>query len=151
MVMSHATKQILMATDFSEGSDEALSAAIDLAKRTGAALQIVHVLENGADQFPFGLQAYDERASLVASIDRELARRCDWAAREGVAAQSRLVEENAVLGVLLAAREAGADLIVVGTHGRRGIAHALMGSVAERIVQRAACPVLTVPFSKKAA
>jgi universal stress protein A len=40
---------------------------------------------------------------------------------------------------------------VVGTHGRRGVAHALMGSVAERVVQRAACPVLTVPFSKKAA
>ena len=45
------------------------------------------------------------------------------------------------------AREVGAGLIVVGTHGRRGLAHVLLGSVAERVVQHAGCPVLTVPFS----
>lgn len=144
-------KEILVATDFSEGSDEALTAAIDLAKRMGAKLQIVHALENGADQFPFGLASYEDRTGLIASIDRELSRRSDWAAREGVACQTRLIEEDAIAGILLVAREVGADLIVVGTHGRRGIAHALMGSVAEKIVKRAACPVLTVPFSRKAA
>jgi nucleotide-binding universal stress UspA family protein len=149
--MRQTAKEILAATDFSEGSDEAVAAAIDLAKRTGANLQIVHVLENGADQFPLGLASYEDRASLFSSLDRELARRADWAEREGVACQTRIVEQDAVGGILLAAREIGAGLIVVGTHGRRGIAHALMGSVAERIVQRAACPVLTVPFSRKAA
>jgi nucleotide-binding universal stress UspA family protein len=149
--MSRPTKQILVATDFSAGSDEALAVAIDLAKRTGAHLHLVHVLENGADQFPFGLASYDDRGGLIATIDRELARRSDWAVRDGVTCQTRLVEENAIAGILQAARESGADLIVVGTHGRRGIAHALMGSVAERIVQRAACPVLTVPYSKRAA
>ena len=49
------------------------------------------------------------------------------------------------------ARDSAADLIVIGTHGRRGLAHAMLGSVAERVVQRASCPVLSVPFSKKAA
>jgi nucleotide-binding universal stress UspA family protein len=48
-------------------------------------------------------------------------------------------------------REIGADLIVVGTHGRTGLAHAMLGSVAERVVRRASCPVLTVPYSRKAA
>jgi nucleotide-binding universal stress UspA family protein len=144
-------REILVATDFSEGSDEALTAAIDLAKRTGANLQLVHALENGADQFPFGLASYEDRPQLIASIDRELTRRADWVAREGLTCQTRIIEDDAILGILLAARDIGADLIVVGTHGRRGIAHALMGSVAERVVQRAACPVLTVPFSSQAA
>ncbi len=144
-------KEILVATDFSEGSDEALVAAIDLGKRTSANLHIVHVLENGADQFPFGLASYQDRSQLIDAIDRELTSRRAWATREGVACQTRLVEEAAVPGILLAAQDAGADLIVIGTHGRRGFAHALMGSVAEKIVQRAPCPVLTVPFSKKAA
>ena len=53
--MSQAMKEVLVATDFSEESDEALAPAIDLAKQTGANLQVVHALENGADQFPFGL------------------------------------------------------------------------------------------------
>jgi len=149
--MRQPTKEILVATDFSQGSDEALAAAIELAKPAGANLQLVHVLENGADQFPLGLASYEDRAALFASLDRELGRRYDWAVREGVACQTRIIEEDAVAGILLAAREIGADLIVVGTHGRRGLAHALMGSVAERIVQRAGCPVLTVPFSRKAA
>ena len=48
-------------------------------------------------------------------------------------------------------RDIDADMIVVGTHGRTGLAHAMLGSVAERVVRRAACPVLTVPFSRKAA
>jgi nucleotide-binding universal stress UspA family protein len=149
--MSRPMKEILVATDFSEGSDEALVAGIDLAKRTGANLHIVHVLENGADQFPFGLASYQDRSQLIDAIDRELTSRRGWAAREGVACQTRLIEEGAVPGILLAAQDAGANLIVVGTHGRRGLAHALLGSVAEKIVQRAPCPVLTVPFSKKAA
>ena len=149
--MSQRTKEILVATDFSAGSDEALVAAIELAKSADAKLQIVHVLENGADQFPLGLASYEDRAALFASLDRELARRAGWATREGIACQTRIIEEDAVPGILLAAREVGADLIVVGTHGRRGLAHALMGSVAERIVQRAGRPVLTVPFSRKAA
>ena len=143
--MTHPTKHVLVATDFSEGSDEALTAAIDLARRAGATLQIVHVLENGADQFPFGLAAYDDRAGLIASIDRELSRRGDRAVREGLTCQTRMVEGDAVAGILQTAGEGGADLIVVGTHGRRGIAH------AERVVQRAGCPVLTVPFSRRAA
>jgi len=149
--MSQPIKEILVATDFSEGSDEALGAAIDLAKRTGADLHIVHVLENGADQFPFGLASYEDRPDLIASLDRELTRRSDWAVREGIGCQTRMIEEDAVGGILQAARDVGADLLVVGTHGRRGIAHALMGSVAAKVVQRASCPVLTVPFSKKAA
>lgn len=149
--MTQPTREILVATDFSEGSDEALAAAIELAKQGRANLQLVHVLENGADQFPLGLASYEDRAALFASLDRELARRAAWAVRDGISCQTRIVQEDAVPGILLAAREIGADLIVVGTHGRRGLAHALMGSVAERIVQRAACPVLTVPFSRKAA
>jgi nucleotide-binding universal stress UspA family protein len=62
-----------------------------------------------------------------------------------------MVEGSAATEIVQRARDLAADLIVIGTHGRRGLAHALLGSVAERVVQRAPCPVLTVPFSKKAA
>ncbi len=58
---------------------------------------------------------------------------------------------RAATEIVQRARDIGADLIVIGTHGRRGLAHVMLGSVAERVVQHAACPVLTVPFSKKAA
>lgn len=62
-----------------------------------------------------------------------------------------MIEEGAIVGILAAAGDVGANLIVVGTLGRQGVARALMGNVAERVVQRAACPVLTVPFPRKAA
>jgi nucleotide-binding universal stress UspA family protein len=58
---------------------------------------------------------------------------------------------DAVAAITQRGRDIDADLIVVGTHGRTGIAHAMLGSVAERVVRRAGCPVLTVPFSRKAA
>ena len=66
-------------------------------------------------------------------------------------AERRVIAGFAAEGLADLADEQAAELIVVGTHGRTGLAHAMLGSVAERVVRRAACPVLTVPFSKKAA
>jgi len=145
-------KKILVAMDFSEGSDEALEQAIDLARQTGGQLEILHVLELGADQFPFGLSYYDDnRGGLIALVDRELTARTERAIKAGLIAESRIVEGSAATEIVRRAREGGAALIVIGTHGRRGLAHAVLGSVAERVVQYAACPVLTVPFSRRAA
>jgi glycine betaine transporter len=147
--MTSPAKKILVATDFSEGSDEALAQAIDLGRKTGATLQVLHVLEVGVGEFPLYYTA--DAGGIVAYIDRELSRRADRAVAAGLPCQTRMLEGNTPEEIVREARESGADLIVIGTHGRRGLAHAVLGSVAERVVQHAGCPVLTVPFSKKAA
>jgi len=149
--MNKLPKRILVATDFSEGSDAALESAIDLAAGSGAVLEILYVLELEVEQFPFALAPDDDRSALLSHINRELARRADLAAKEGVTCHTKSVDGNAAAEIVKHGHDIGADLIVVGTHGRRGLAHALLGSVAQRVVQRAARPVLTIPFPKKAA
>lgn len=144
-------RKILVATDFSEGSDEALDHAIDMAKASNAAIEIVHILEL-AEEFPFGTTYFDaDYGALYAGIDRQLTERADRARTAGIACETKIIDGAAVNEITKRSRAIDADLIVVGTHGRTGLAHALMGSVAERVVRRASCPVLTVPFSKKAA
>ena len=73
------------------------------------------------------------------------------AVREGVPCHTKTLEGSASTEVIQRARQIGAELVVVGTHGRTGLAHILLGSVAEKTVRHSICPVLTVPFSKKAA
>jgi nucleotide-binding universal stress UspA family protein len=144
--------RILIATDFSDGSDEALGRAIDLAKQTSTELEIVHVLELGLGEFPFGITSYGaDRGGLIAYIDQALSERADRATKVGVPCRTKLLEGTAADEILKHAHVIDASFVVVGTHGRTGLAHALLGSVAERIVQKSLCPVLTVPFSKKAA
>ncbi|HMF42839.1 MAG TPA: universal stress protein [Polyangia bacterium] len=144
-------KKILVATDFSTGSDEALDEAIEIGKPSSAAVEVLHVLEL-AEEFPFGTTYLDaDYGMLYASIDKRLSERADRVAAAGLLCTTKIKEGNAVAEITQRGRDIGADLIVVGTHGRTGIAHAMLGSVAERVVRRASCPVLTVPFSKKAA
>ena len=144
-------KKILVATDFSTGSDEALDEAIEIGKPSGAEVEVLHVLEL-AEEFPFGMAyAGADYGMLYASIDKQLSERADRVTAGGLRCTTKIVEGAAVTEITQRGRDIGADLIVVGTHGRTGIAHAMLGSVAERVVRRASCPVLTVPFSKKAA
>ena len=140
-----AFKQILVATDFSNGARLAVDYALELAQRLGAAVHIVHVVEdpNVAGLFT---EAY---------IDMEVVRkerRCDARHRmNGLLGQlsgPRITDEVAagrvaetIAGI---AADRGVDFIVMGTHGRTGLAHVLVGSVAERVIRIAGCPVLTV-------
>ena len=143
--------KILVATDFSDGSDEALERALEAGKASGADVEILHVLEL-AEEFPFGTTYFDaDYGVLYTSIDRRLTERAERVIAAGLRCTTKIIEGSAVGEITKRGRDIGADLIVVGTHGRTGIAHAMLGSVAERVVRRASCPVLTVPFSKKAA
>jgi nucleotide-binding universal stress UspA family protein len=144
-------QRILMATDFSAGSDEALDRAIEMAKRAGASIEIVHVVEI-AEELPFGATFFDgDDGTFYANVDRQLSVRADRVSRAGLPCTTKIIEGSAAVDITNRARETGADLIVVGTHGRTGLAHVVLGSVAERVVRRSSCPVLTVPFSKKQA
>jgi len=149
--MSTSPKRILVATDFSAGSDEALVHAIEMAKGTGATLEILHVLEPELEEFPFGLNFRGDNGALLARIDLELSQRADLVAEAGLFCHAKMSSGGAADQIVKRARDIGANMIVVGTHGRRGLSHAALGSVAEKVVQRSTCPVLTIPFSKKAA
>ena len=144
-------RKVLVATDFSEASDEAIDRAIEMAKQSSAAVEIIHVIEL-AEEFPFGTTHFEaDYGALYANVDLQLSRRADRFRQAGLACETKIVEGSASTEIAARGRAIGADLIVVGTHGRSGLAHAMLGSVAERVVRRASCPVLTVPYSRKAA
>src|SRR6266568_2122240 len=124
-------KRILCPVDFSDASRAAMEVAADLARRFGGDLVLLHAYPVPGYTFPDG--------SVVASpkMMQELA---DQAKR--VTVETAIGEPAAE--ILEVAKARGADLVVMGTHGRTGLEHALMGSIAERVVRRALAPVLTV-------
>ncbi|WP_018507760.1 universal stress protein [Thiobacillus thioparus] len=142
-------KSILVAIDGSQTSELALNEAIQFARAAGSRLRIVNVVDEvnlNWSEFPNTAELWDV---LVASGRALLGKAASTAAEAGVEADTRLIELDR-LGDRIPdalAREADAwpaDLIVVGTHGRRGLSHLLLGSVAEGIVRVASKPVLLV-------
>jgi nucleotide-binding universal stress UspA family protein len=144
-----AIKNILVATDFGEAADSALSYGRELASRFGATLHVLNVVENFYVT-TFGAETY---AAFVPEMQRELEnaarKRLDEALidSDGSGPATRpsvMTSGSAAYAIVDYARENTIDLIVMGTHGRGALAHLMMGSVAERVVRLASCPVLTV-------
>jgi nucleotide-binding universal stress UspA family protein len=144
-----AVRTILHATDFSERSEYALGLACALARDYVARLIVLHVAE--APTLAYGEGAIPPTLDeLRASAQEQLnLLRLPLA---NVRAERRLEEGDVVPEILRVARDTNTDLIVLGTHGRTGLARLLMGSVAEEVVRKALCPVLTVksPFPETA-
>ena len=145
-------KHILIAVDFGESSDEATDLAIDLATKFGAALTLVHTYEIPSYAYP---NASFLVVDLLATIEQAARQQLDKAL-ESVRARFRGAKAVLRRGapsteILAAIDEIHADLVVVGTHGRRGIGRALLGSVAEKIVRLSPVPVLTVRHAGTAA
>jgi nucleotide-binding universal stress UspA family protein len=141
-------ENILVATDFGEASDTALNYGRQLASRFGARLHLFHVVDN-----TFTWAGVDGLATDIAALQAEL----EGAAREKLrlllSEQDRrdlsAIDRVAVAGnpayeIVAYAKQWDIDLVVMGTHGRGTMAHMLMGSVAEKVVRLAPCPVLTV-------
>lgn len=139
-------KTILVPTDFSEGSDAAVSYAVELARALGAELVLLHTYEIPMVGFPDGtLVATAELTTRVLNgaqkgLDDAKAR----LAASGVPIRALVKQGDTWRTILDTADELGAGLVVMGTHGRRGLPRALLGSVAEKVVRSAKCPVLTV-------
>ena len=136
-------RRILHPTDFSPSSDAALRLAAVLAKDHDAQVVLLHVIEpppvgsSGAvpappPGLPPSRAEVEQRLSALAATLPELRTEC------------RVAEGPAADAILEAAQETGCDVIVMGTHGRTGLARLLVGSVAEKVVRHAPCPVLTV-------
>ena len=143
-------KRIVIGTDFSEGSDAAMQQAFSLAVTLHAIVDLVHVVEPGILAAPAALGAMPlvDSPALFEEIDRALTERADLARAAGLVCQTDSLQGFPPGEIVKHAKKTGADLIVLGTHGRTGIAHAVLGSVAERVVQRASCPVLVVPYAR---
>lgn len=136
-------KKICCAVDFSEPSRFALYQAADLAKRDGAELLLVHVYEIPQPAGELLVAAADLTGPAAAEAEKAMAGWVAEAARlSGAPVRTRLLAGQPALEVTQAAREAGCDLVVVGTHGRTGVKRLVLGSVAERIVREAHCDVL---------
>jgi nucleotide-binding universal stress UspA family protein len=144
--MDLVPKTILAATDFSETADKAARLARDLGRRFDAAIQMLHVVvifddAHIDDEHRRHLDALMENAGET----RRAAMENDAEARTGVDITSHLVRGITPGETIVeSASNLGSDLIVMGTHGRRGLSHMLLGSVAERVVRTATVPVLTV-------
>jgi len=151
--MKTAITRILVPTDFSATADAALEYARVLAARLGASLHVLHVID---DQYLGGSfagelyvpEAPNLREALKQEAEQLLAQRITPRDRELIPATTAVVVGRSFKTIVDEALSTNADLIVMGTHGRTGIQHLLLGSVAERIVRTAPCPVLTVRESE---
>jgi nucleotide-binding universal stress UspA family protein len=141
---------ILHPTDLSDRSEFAFRLACALARDYGARLILLHVTSRPVIGYVEGLVPPQSESRLRA-LHEELHRLSVPDPR--ISVEHRLREGDPVAEILAVAQESSADLIVMGTHGRTGLARLLMGSVAEQVVRRAACPVLTVktPFPETVA
>jgi len=138
--MMFALQRILVATDFGPAAEAALTYGRALAKNFGATLTVMHVAEN------FFLRAtIADPHALKAAVARRLEERLTAEDRRALHARAVLeTSDQPADAITTYAKQAEIDLIVMGTHGRHGISHLLVGSVAEHVVRTASCPVLTV-------
>jgi nucleotide-binding universal stress UspA family protein len=139
-----AITTILVPIDFSSGSRGALRYATFLARRFQAKVIIFHAIETLSYGMTESLQWADLYANIKTIVDPLLDNAIQDLRDSGVAATGASSQGVAYDEIVKRAEEEGADLIVMGTHGRRGLRHLLMGSVAERVVRMAPCPVLTI-------
>lgn len=137
-------KTLLVPTDFSEPADHALDYAIGLADKLGAKIYLLNVIgipALGVPELGVAVTASTIETTIrfrQADLDQLVARRA------GAPIEAMLRTGDAVSAIVDVARQIGAELIVMGTHGRRGVRRALIGSIAEGVLRTAPCPVLTI-------
>ena len=146
-------RRILGPTDFSAGAHSALEYAALLAERFEATLEVLHVWEYPSAYGPVVAEAVihtDEGRMTVADLVRTRAGKqlervlADLGRRVTIEHHGRLETGDPAQAIIKVAASGGHDLIVMGTHGRTGLSHLFTGSVAEKVVRGAPCPVLTI-------
>jgi nucleotide-binding universal stress UspA family protein len=141
--------RILVPTDFSPPSDAALEYARILAAKFGSTLRILHVIDDPSSASEFVADGFapsteDIRIALIEHARKRLDHSMNLVDRARYNAHADAVLGTPAESIIDYAGSTGTSLIVMGTHGRTGLAHLLMGSVAEQVVRTAPCPVLTV-------
>ncbi|HVN95301.1 MAG TPA: universal stress protein [Syntrophorhabdaceae bacterium] len=139
-------KKVLCAVDFSEFTDQIVGYAVNIAKKFDAALHMIHVIPNLTYYTPY--ESFLTPENLVAveknmekGVDKDfdkIIKKIDIPVKKTVRTGITFVE------IIDYVKAESIDLIVMGTHGRSGIEHILIGSVAEKVVRKSPCPVLTI-------
>ena len=143
-----ALKQVLVPTDFSETSEVALKYGSALAQAFTSTLHVLHVIPDPYTQ-PWSVEATgvsitDLLRTWEADAKKRLETLVSAAERESLKAELATRVGHPFVEIVRYARDQNVDLIVMGTHGRGPVGHMLLGSVAEKVVRKAPCPVLTV-------
>lgn len=140
-------KRILVATDFSENSEYARQYALTFAHEAKAVIYLVHVIYN-----PLRLRGYDFGGvveALVKQAQDDLQKQVEHIREKRVIVHPRVLVGVEYEEIAKFAKEHQIDLIIMATHGRTGLAHAFLGSVAERVIRTAPCPVLIVKMPRQ--
>ncbi|HLJ09559.1 MAG TPA: universal stress protein [Planctomycetaceae bacterium] len=143
-----ALKKILFPTDFSDGAKAAQEYAVALAEQFKSELHVLHVLADMVMMMPEPGSALalppNYLVDLKTQAEQSLAGVLSGAGQTGLSVVRALRMGSPFVEIVRYAKEADIDLVVLGTHGRGALMHILLGSVAERVVRKAQCPVLTV-------
>ena len=137
-------KRILLPTDFSDTANRCMDYASELARQFGASVHLLHVVPDPKSEVwageAAGISMPDLRQTWIAAAERRLGE----LSLNGVETERTARVGHAFVEIIRYAQENEIDLIVMGTHGRGAVNHMLLGSVAEKVVRKAPCPVLTV-------
>jgi len=141
-------KTILHPTDFSESSNYALTYAVTLSKEFEAKLYIVHVIETVTSAYYYDVFKSTPPVQLLMDIESSARKALEQVlppeVRGTIPTEYLIRHGSPFLEIIRCAKEIEADLIVLGTHGRAGLKHLIFGSVAENVVRKSSCPVLSV-------
>ncbi len=139
-------RRILYPTDFSEYAKHALPYVVELAKKFGAKVSLIHVVSvpTYAASYEIAVDLTSLREAMEDSAKKQMDQLVAQLAKDGVAAEGSVEIGTGFVEIIAAAKKTDADLIVMATHGWGAIKHMLMGSTAEKVVRKAPCPVLTV-------
>jgi len=143
--------KIVLTTDLSENANVATPYAVDLAKKYGGSIELLHICEDtvyyasaaAAEGFVVDIEEFSAKIAK----DRESALRlaCDsLSTKYGVTVKPVMRKGHAANEIVAYTKDAKPDVLVIATHGRTGLSHLLFGSVAERVIRLASCPVLSV-------
>ncbi len=144
-------KHIVVPTDFSDISKQALATAFDLAQTHGAQLDVIHVFESPTFPSFYGAGAllmYGEVPDIKAQAHEALKKLVQPYTEANVNVTAEILEGHAAEQICSYANEVNADLIIIPTYGLTGLKHVLLGSVAERVVRHARTPVLVYKAAK---
>lgn len=146
-------QKILVPTDFSEFGEQALLYGCELAKRFDAELHLLNVVQDAVAMFPepnmMGTSMNDLVADMQHLANKQLEKMPGLPGTEDLTVIRKTCVGPAFLEIVRYAKKSEINLIVIGTHGRTGIKHMLLGSVAEKVVRKAPCPVLTVSHPER--
>lgn len=140
-------EKILVPIDFSEYTDHILSFAVEIAQKFGASLHLLHVIPNMDYFTPYeSFMAAENMIEVQKGIEGEVAKDLEKVAAKiaGVPVTKAVRTGIAFIEVIDYVRTEQMSLVVMGTHGRGGLEHILIGSVAEKVVRKSPCPVLTI-------